>query len=121
MSEGIYDIDVLLSSFPGYRTWFIENAFGRMDSYDSVSAFKATVDPRGQHIRWFVIHSRGDSLVDERQSQGMYDMLRERSCLVSKSFGDLEGEHNDILKSPQYIQIIDKYIKGVVDTVKSRK
>ena len=114
MSEGIYDIDLLLSSFPGYRTWFIENTFGEKDSFEDVSAIKATIDPRGQHLRWFIIHSKGDTLVDERQSHGMYDFLREKSCLVSSSFDDLEDEHSSILRSPQYIEIIDRYIKGVV-------
>ncbi|KAF8557251.1 alpha/beta-hydrolase [Imleria badia] len=114
MSEGIYDIDLLLSSFPGYRTWFIENTFGRKDSYEDVSAMEATIDPRAQHICWFVIHSKGDTLVDELQSQGMYDFLREKRCLVSRSFDDLEDEHNNTLKSPKYVEIIDRYIKGVV-------
>lgn len=119
MSEGIYDIDLLLSSFPGCRAWFIGNTFGRKDSFGSVSAIKATIDPRTQHIRWFVIHSKGDTLVDERQSQGMYDFLRENSCLVSSSFNDMEDEHNDILKSPQYIEIIDRYIERVVGAMHS--
>lgn len=120
MSEGIYDIDLLLSSFPRYKTWFIENTFGRKDSYENVSAIKSTMDPRGQHIRWFVIHSKGDTLVDERQSQGMYDFLKDKSCLVSKSFDGLNDEHNAILKSPQYIQVIERYIRGIVGADESR-
>lgn len=114
MSEGIYDIDVLLSSFPEYRTWFIENTFGKKDTFENVSAFRAILDPKSQHIRWFIIHSKGDTLVDERQSEGMYDLLKEKSCLVSKSFDELEDEHNNILKSPKYIGIVDRYIKGVL-------
>lgn len=114
MSEGIYDIDLLLSSFPGYRTWFIENTFGSEDSYESVSVIKGSIDPRAQHTRWLIIHSKRDTLVDERQSQGMYNFLREKRCLVSKSFDDLEDEHNDTLKSPKYVEIIDMYIRGVV-------
>ncbi|KAG8217824.1 Alpha/Beta hydrolase protein [Butyriboletus roseoflavus] len=115
MSEGIYDIDILLSSFPSYRSWFIENTFGQRDSFENVSAIKATTNPKGQHIRWFIIHSKGDTLVDERQSEGMYDSLREKSCLVTKSFDDLEDEHSDILIGPKYIAMIDSYIKRAVD------
>ncbi|KAG9318798.1 hypothetical protein JVU11DRAFT_899 [Chiua virens] len=96
MSEGIYDIDVLLSSFPKYRSWFIENTFGKRSSFEVVSAIKATLDQKIQHIRWLIIHSRGDTLVDERQSQEMYDFLMGKSCLVSKSFDELGDEHNDI-------------------------
>lgn len=114
MSEGIYDIDLLLSSFPPYRTWFIENAFGTRDTFAHVSALKATIPPNGQHIRWFIIHSRGDTQVDERQSEGMYDSLKEKSCLVFKSFDELEDEHNNILKSPQYVDLINRHVKRVV-------
>ncbi|KAH0827076.1 Alpha/Beta hydrolase protein [Lanmaoa asiatica] len=114
VSEGIYDIDLLLSSFPGYRSWFIENTFGGKETFESVSALKATIDLRGQHIHWFIIHSKGDTLVDKRQSEGMYDFLSEKLCLVSKSFDDLEDEHNNILNNPKYIEMIGSYIKDVV-------
>lgn len=114
MSEGIYDIDLLLSSFPAYRSWFIENTFGKRDSFEDVSVIKATIDPKGQHIRWFIVHSKGDTLIDEHQSEAMYDSLRQRPCLVSKSFDDLDDEHNDILNSSKYIVMIDNYISGVV-------
>ena len=114
MSEGIYDIDLLLSNFPKYRTWFIENTFGRKDTFETVSAFRAAIDPEIRHIHWFIIRSKGDTLVDEHQSEGMYGFLKEKSCLVTKSFNTLEEGHDDILKGPRYVDIIDRYIKGLV-------
>ncbi|KAF9246193.1 alpha/beta-hydrolase [Melanogaster broomeanus] len=115
MSEGIYDIDLLLSSFPTYRTWFIEAAFGKRDSFEDVSVLKAPFDPKGDHIQWLIIHSQGDTLVDERQSSAMYDYLSESSRPVTKTFDELGDEHNDILQGTQYVEIINKYIKGLVD------
>lgn len=113
MSEGIYDIDLLLLSFPEYRTWFIENTFGKRDTFEDVSAFSASTCPNSQHIHWFIIHSKGDTDVDERQSQGMCDSLREKSFLVSKSFYELEDEHDTIPQCPQYVAMIDRYINGI--------
>ncbi|KAF9227522.1 alpha/beta-hydrolase [Gyrodon lividus] len=115
MSEGIYDIDLLLSSFPTYRAWFIESTFGAKDSYEDVSAIKATMNPKGDHIRWLIIHSQGDTLVDERQSSAMYIYLRETSHPVTKTFDELGDEHNTILQGPRYVEIINNYIKGVVE------
>lgn len=115
LSEGIYDIDLLLSSFPVYRTWFIENTFGRRDSFEQVSALKATVDPRGRHIHWLIIHSKADTLVDGCQSQEMYNFLKEKLCLVSRSFDELNEEHDAILDCPKYMEIIRSNIQDVVD------
>jgi len=78
-----------------------------------VSVFSAAIYPNSQHIRWFIIHSKGDTNVDERQSQGMYDFLREKSFLVSKSFDELEDEHDTILQLPQYVGMINRYINGI--------
>ncbi|KAF8843604.1 alpha/beta-hydrolase [Paxillus ammoniavirescens] len=114
MSEGIYDIDLLLSSFPTYRTWFIEHTFGKKDTYEDVSVIRATMNAKGDHIRWLVIHSQGDTLVDERQSSAMYDYLSATLRPVAKTFDKLGDEHNEILQGPQYVEIISEYIKGVV-------
>ncbi|KIJ68989.1 hypothetical protein HYDPIDRAFT_79980 [Hydnomerulius pinastri MD-312] len=116
MSEGLYDMDLLLSNFPTYRTWFIESVFGKNRTYEDVSAIKANMDPRGSHIRWLIIHSKGDTLVDEGQSSAMYNYLVENSGSqwVTKTFDALVDEHNDMLKGDQYVEILGKYIEGVV-------
>lgn len=116
MSEGIYDIDMLLSSFPTYREWFIESVFGQHPSYGDVSALEATVHPKGGHIRWLIIHSQGDTLVDQGQSKAIYKYLMENlpSEQVAKTFDELVDGHNEILKGGQYSEIVGNYIKGVV-------
>ncbi|KAI0306523.1 Alpha/Beta hydrolase protein [Multifurca ochricompacta] len=74
-SEGIYDIDTLLHSFPTYRDWFIVNTFGDLPTYAQYSVTKAPLRDGTNHIRWILIHSRGDTLVDKRQSQAIVEKL----------------------------------------------
>jgi hypothetical protein len=118
MSEGIYDLDLLLDSFPDYREWFIEDAFGARTSYaeHSVTAFPLrTPDPR---TRWLIIHSQGDSLVDMAQSEAMYLHLTRlhtissvgNSILVSKNTNQLKEEHNAILSAEEFVSIVADYL-----------
>ncbi|KAH7889308.1 Alpha/Beta hydrolase protein [Phlebopus sp. FC_14] len=112
LSEGIYDIDQLLSTFPKYREWFIEQAFGKLDSYQDFSAATASLSPDCRHIRWLIIHSRGDDLVDEGQSRQMYNHLSEMNKeRVAQTFGELTDGHDEILQGNLYVDIITKYIK----------
>ncbi|KAL4068015.1 Alpha/Beta hydrolase protein [Scleroderma citrinum] len=117
LSEGIYDIDTLLSSFPSYRKWFIEAVFGVHDSYADVSMTNAATKSGCGHIRWLIIHSKGDTLVDERQSQMAYDHLKSRAVEVCKSLDELIDEHNEILRGNQYIEIIRRHIQKIVATL----
>lgn len=117
LSEGIYDIDNLLESFPTYRNWFIVNTFGDLPTYDSYSTIRMPLREGADHISWIIVHSEGDSLVDMRQSQAMYEHLR---CLhemglreaghVSKNWEDLEGEHSVILQSEKFVRIVGDFI-----------
>ncbi|KAK7014941.1 esterase lipase [Favolaschia claudopus] len=88
LSEGIYDIDQLLNRFPSYRGWFIAAAFGDRVSYEDVSTTRMVLRQRdaavGEGLRWLIIHSKGDTLVDQAQSDGMYEHL-----------GALYGEEKD--------------------------
>ncbi|KIM49217.1 hypothetical protein M413DRAFT_60460, partial [Hebeloma cylindrosporum] len=108
MSEGIYDLDALLLRFPTYRDWFIEPAFGPSQSYASFSVLKYPL--RNHSISWLILHSRGDSLVDLPQSTSMHTHLSELD--PDRSFintHDLVGEHNDILRSPVYVDLVKDF------------
>jgi hypothetical protein len=118
MSEGIYDLDLLLSSFPEYREWFVEAAFGKQDSYAefSVTTFPLrTPDPR---IRWLIVHSKGDTLVDMAQSEGIYRHLCQlheavgvrTDVTVARDIDGLEDEHNVILSGERFVQVVGKFI-----------
>ncbi|KAF9264795.1 alpha/beta-hydrolase [Marasmius fiardii PR-910] len=110
MSEGIYDIDKLLEHYPQYHEWFIDAAFGRLASYSDLSV--TTYLPRVEHIRWLIIHSKGDTLVDTAQSKTMADHLNASSnpSLVSCSLEELEDEHDDVLKSYLYCKLVANFI-----------
>lgn len=77
------------------------------------------------HIRWLIVHSKGDTLVDSVQSQAMYDHLQalyeggpRDAYQVLKIWDDLEGEHNAILQSEKYIQILGDFIRIVLSALR---
>ncbi|KAF5381054.1 hypothetical protein D9615_003879 [Tricholomella constricta] len=112
MSEGIYDLDLLLTSFPDYLAWFVRPTFGRRASYApfSTNAF-SLIDT---HIKWLIIHSKGDTLVDLPQSEAMYRRLcelngSEASTRVYRNTEKLRGEHNDILLGLDFVDIVKDF------------
>ncbi|KAF8654143.1 hypothetical protein AX16_003673 [Volvariella volvacea WC 439] len=112
MSEGIYDLDLLLGRFPDYRDWFISRTFGPRSSY---AEFSVTNYPlRTTSIRWFVIHSQGDTLVDLAQSEAMFKYLcslhESIQGSVTANMTELKEEHNDILKSDAYTRIVTDFV-----------
>ena len=116
-SEGIYDIDALLKSFSTYRDLFIRETFGSFPTYDRYSATGMVLRDEARHIRWMILHSKGDTLVDILQSQAMYDHLQslydgglQGGGQVTKNWDDLEDGHNEILQSGNYIQIVGDFI-----------
>lgn len=109
-SEGIYDIDLLLSSFPTYRAWFIEAAFGRRSAYEDVSVTKMTPRVECHHLQWLIVHSKGDTLVDEAQSEAMYQHLLHNAVHVTRNFEELMEEHNAILAGGEFVKIVGQYI-----------
>ncbi|KAJ7109281.1 Alpha/Beta hydrolase protein [Mycena epipterygia] len=117
LSEGIYDIDLLLTRFPEYREWFIAAAFGDHASYADVSTTRLPLR-EGSNLRWLVVHSTGDTLVDMPQSDAMYAYLRalygaKADTCVARNVDQLDMEHDDVLKSPQFIDIIRAFAAGV--------
>ncbi|THH15157.1 hypothetical protein EW146_g5278 [Bondarzewia mesenterica] len=113
LSEGIYDIDLLLSSFPDYRQWFIANTFGEWDSYVAFSTANISSRKGGEHIRWLIIHSKGDTLVDQHQSEIMYNHLlyiHKDASRVLKNWEDLEEEHNAILRGDKFVRIVGEFM-----------
>ncbi len=123
LSEGIYDVDTLLESFPTYRAWFICDTFGSLPTYDRFSATKMALREGAKHIRWMILHSKGDTLVDILQSQAIYDHLQslhdrglQGSGQIAKNWDDLEDDHNAIFQSGKYIQIVGDFISSTSNT-----
>jgi hypothetical protein len=120
LSEGTYDIDLLLADFPAYRSWFIAAAFGDLPSY---AAFNATaLSLRNQnHTRWLIIHSTGDTLVNFKQSKAM--LARLQTLYGSDASRSVQGntelteEHDAILETRDYLRIVANFIKTQTDSV----
>ncbi|KAG6814310.1 hypothetical protein H0H92_013435 [Tricholoma furcatifolium] len=116
MSEGIYDLDLLLRSFPAYREWFVQPAFGQYETYAQFST--TTLPLRDPDIRWLIVHSKGDTLVDLTQSEAIYQHLcslypSHTPTHVFSNMDQLTAEHNDILSGMEYVDIIKKFIADI--------
>jgi len=108
LSEGIYDVDSLLRSFPKYRDWFVEPAFGP-DSYHKSSILNSTLH-HGVDFPWLLIHSEGDTLVDVYQTTEMHNHLRDSKANVTISLFDVVGEHDAILETEKYVDVVKAFL-----------
>jgi acetyl esterase/lipase len=125
-TEGIYDLDLLLASFPDYRKWFIAAAFGPGSLYPEACvidypARKHAGKDQGGHIRWLIINSEGDAYVDATQAKAMYKHLVELFLISEQDKG--QGEvtldltmftqgHDDILKTVEFIEVAGTFVHG---------
>ncbi len=112
LSEGIYDIDLLLSDYPEYRSWFIAPAFGDMKSYRNFSV--AEYPARTRDIRWLVVHSTGDTSVNLNQSRCMDGHLRrlmteDGEGRVECDFHSVSMEHNDVFVDDRFVELLVKF------------
>ncbi|KAJ6455671.1 Alpha/Beta hydrolase protein [Mycena sanguinolenta] len=116
MTEGIYDLDVLLARFPSYREWFIAAAFGDRESYADASTTRFGVR-READLRWLVIHSKGDTLVDQPQSDAIYAHLRAlygggaaADARVARNVDQFDVEHDDVHETALYVDVIRAFV-----------
>lgn len=112
LSEGIYDIDLLLSDYPEYRLWFIAPAFGDMESYRDFSV--AEYSARTKDIRWLIVHSTGDTLVNLDQSKFMHGHLRQLMAedaegRVECDFHSFSVEHHDVFVDNGFIELLVRF------------
>ena len=115
MSEGIYDLELLLESFPNYREQFVRPAFGEDSPLSHFTTTKYALRDSSTHIRWLIIHSSGDHLINLRQSEAIFSHLSQSYGLlaehfVSKDFDRMTGEHDDILVQDSYIEIVRDFV-----------
>ena len=74
LASGIYDLNKLIASFNDYDQGFIKNAF--REPYEFWNTTRYPLHAAAQPIRWLVIHSTGDTLVDLPQSECIYEHLK---------------------------------------------
>ncbi|KZT67689.1 hypothetical protein DAEQUDRAFT_766857 [Daedalea quercina L-15889] len=117
MSEGLYDLDALLVTYPAYKTWFVAPAFGRLRSYAPWNTASYQLRSGGEHLRWLILHSRGDTMVDQGQSERMWMRLTElygqradKIDPIQREWEVLSEEHNDMLAGEVYPRVIGDYV-----------
>lgn len=116
LSEGIYDLDLLVASFPSYIDDFIATAFGSTGPYSALSVLRPLREG-ASHIKWLIIHSKGDKLVDMQQSERMHEHLQRvytdaglsATQFVKANLDELVEDHDDIFVDT-YIRMVSSYI-----------
>ncbi|KXN85470.1 Kynurenine formamidase [Leucoagaricus sp. SymC.cos] len=116
MSEGIYDLDMLIAHCPEYLSWFIAPAFGKLDTYARFTV--AGYPSRRLSFYWLLIHSQGDTLVDLPQSEKMLEHLRAESGADSDkriSYNtSLTQGHDAILITDEFVKIAGQFVERVL-------
>ena len=111
--EGIYDIPQLVKTWPAYREWFIEKAFGKEADWPDASP---TLRPLTLKAPWLVVHSAKDELVDLGQSRAFAKHLTGSGLHVDLN-DHATGSHDEVVKSlslkenPVGLEIV-KFIRG---------
>ncbi|KAI0341743.1 alpha/beta-hydrolase [Trametopsis cervina] len=109
LSSGLYDLDLLLQSFPGYKDWFIASTFGDYESYSRWTTANMRLREELKDAKWLIIHSRGDTLVDTLQSETMLASLQAQGAVVSFDT-QLTEDHNDTLRGDTYPGIVSQFV-----------
>ena len=117
MSEGIYDLELLLDYFPQYRD-FVAATFGEEKPLSNFDTTKHPLRNSSSHTRWLIIHSTGDQLVDPSQSEAIFHHLSllcgpQAEHFVLKNFDKLTGSHNGILVEDDYVKIVRNFVVDV--------
>ncbi|KAJ3393181.1 Kynurenine formamidase [Entophlyctis sp. JEL0112] len=122
--EGIYDIPLLVKTYPAYRDWFIVAAFGNDGDdrwIDGSPTHAATneLDARASHL---IIFSENDELVDLAQSESWFQCLnsekkRRIDAAVKnatewdiKMDSSLHSKHDEVLLDPEFFKIVGEWI-----------
>lgn len=109
MSEGIYDIDLLLRTNPDYVD-FIRGAFGPATSYEDVSVSRFQARVGAEHVRWLVVHSVGDTLIGQDQTDAMCKGLRRAKQEVEMDTTSVTEEHDEILRTPGFYGLVRRMV-----------
>jgi acetyl esterase/lipase len=108
-SEGLFDLDLLIQNFPSYRRWFLASAFGDQQDYRAVSPVHYSLR-EGSSVRWLILHSTGDRLVDLVQSEAFFAKLTDLGVSPEKDWESLEGDHDQILDTAAYALAIHTFV-----------
>lgn len=112
-SEGIYDLDLLCSRFPSYLDWFVAAAFEKLETYAAFTVTNYAL--RRPNIRWLLIHSQGDTLIDKPQTEKMLKHLKDQYGSSADEYihhdTSLIQGHDEILVEDEFVQIVGRFIQ----------
>jgi acetyl esterase/lipase len=138
--EGIYDLDLLLESFPSeYYRHFVQGAFSPSTSSFAQYSVNHYTIRSGSPISYFVIHSSEDTLVDIPQAEAMYAKLESEYerlghpiNLIHRGFSEREvggsgklvdkddpwklGDHNEMLKTKEFARLVAGMTQNRLDS-----
>lgn len=114
LAEGIYDLELLLKSFPDpYYRKFIEGAFplsaASPFTHYSVTRYRMK---RGHTLPWIVVHSLQDTLVDDLQARAMHQHLQSEHRRLGLDTELVQfkihamGDHDEMLTSFEFARIV---------------
>lgn len=111
-SEGIYDLDALVEDFPSYKSYFVEAAFGAGPKWEGFSVARYPVRKGAEHVKWLIVHSTGDTLINQRQGDVILEHLNGvyGEDAVSHNLKELDEEHDPLLCGKVYQRIVGDYI-----------
>jgi len=104
--------------FPNYQD-FIEDAFGErvVQPASSLTKFSVTLFkvPEDSMIRWFVVHSTGDTLVDVNQAEAMISHLeashKTPTTHVFQDISTLNADHDAVLQTKEFASLVAEFVK----------
>ncbi|CAO3672160.1 unnamed protein product [Umbelopsis vinacea] len=106
--EGIYDIPLLLKTFPDYRD-FIEQAFTDDETaHTNASLVGFTIGPIQSPIA--LLYSPDDELVDPGQHQSMFRWLQSQNILATV-VPNMCGKHDECLTTSEMTDAISDFVR----------
>ncbi|KAJ3244085.1 Kynurenine formamidase [Chytriomyces hyalinus] len=121
-AEGIYDIPLLVQTFPTYKDWFIVDAFGEEETgawpLGSPTRLTPVLHsmPPADHL---IVQSVGDELVDVAQAKSWLDTLSDikkdggsglEKWTLDYNVDQLSSKHDDVLKDAAFFELVSKWI-----------
>ncbi|KAG0172683.1 Kynurenine formamidase [Apophysomyces sp. BC1034] len=106
-ADGIYDIPLLVKTFPGYMD-FIGQAFG-LDKTKYLEA--SPVSKRASPIPpVLIVQSLEDTLIDVAQANAMANHLKSLNADVRLDTS-VNGDHYEMLKTPEFVNLVTEFVR----------
>jgi hypothetical protein len=107
--EGIYDLPLLLKTFPDYFD-FIEQAFTE-DQTEYIKASLVGFTPGPVQSPIALLYSPEDELIDPGQHESIFSWLKSHNILATVNT-KLHGKHDECLTTPQMIDAIGDFVRS---------